>query len=76
MSKFWVGLAGLGLGFVKREEGTKEKRENGRERMRETGLNALLYKLLDRVAPYPVHSPIILSVSLIRIHQICGVWVL
>jgi len=62
MISFWVDPNELGLGFVKREEGTMEKRENGRERMRETGLNALLYKLLDRVAPYPVHSPLILSV--------------
>jgi len=62
MFRFWVGSNELGLGFVKREEGTKEKRENGRERMRETGSQSFLYKLLDRVAPYPVHVPLIPSV--------------
>jgi len=59
----WDGLRELGLGFVKREEGTKGKRENGEERMRETGLKALLCRLLDRVTPYPVHPPLMTSVG-------------
>ena len=61
--QFLGGFNSLGLEFAKGEERTAEKRESGRERMRETGLNALLYRLMDRVAPYPVHSPLMMSVG-------------
>jgi len=41
------------------EEKMKEKCANQNE---QTGLLTLLYKLLDRVDPNPVHSPLMLTV--------------
>jgi len=46
---------------MRRRENEEEREWNGENEG--TGLKALLYELLDRVAPYPVHGPLILSVG-------------
>jgi len=61
---FWVDSSGLGFQRGKeRAAGEEEKkREKHFEKMKKTGFQTLLYKLLDRVDPNPVHSLLLRTV--------------
>ena len=55
---------------MKHENGAreKEKKEKRPKEMKGTGFPVLLYELLDRVAPYPVHFPLVVD-RLIKIQM-------